>query len=501
MNQDEIAEAQAQIGERYFNDWVFFVEHGMGFWTWSKMREIIGSVQRNPKTIVYSCHGSSKTFTGALLTNIFLSLYLTFGSKEEETKVITSAPTFTQVKALLWSKVNEVHANSRIRLKGECLTTEIKVSDRMDSYALGFSTDKAARSEGWHAWNLFFILDEGKGVAPWMWETVSAQSGGGNHHVLVLSTTDGVEPGSEFHNAVTSPKYQEWNRIHIDCKDLPSFTGEKFRRYKWNDTAGIDYEREEKTFEDLRIQISTPEWEKEREEQWGKESVLYLTKCRGQVIDELPEQIIPLWKIEKMYENYNDPSYGNVGAESVGIDVARMGDDSTAGWRMKSLRYVQGPVEYNKREGYEIVDHFERCGLLRKDNRLSIKIDDTGVGGGVTGELKRKGYDRKNIVPVCFNQTPNDPDHYETAIDEMWFEMSEIIHTLACPRCDELTRQLTGRKSVRMTKKGQRKVESKDSYKARTGMKSPDLADSFLLTWYQVYQKKHKIGNTSIEAY
>jgi hypothetical protein len=83
-----------------------------------------------------------------------------------------------------------------------------------------------------------------------------------------------------------------------------------------------------------------------------------------------------------------------------------------------------------------------------------------------------------------FNQTPNDPDHYEYAIDEMWFEVEKIIHTLACPRNDELTKQLTGRKSTKMTKKGQRKVESKDVYKKRTHSKSPDLVDAFLLLFY-----------------
>ena len=58
MNEAEVKEALQLIGERYKKDWVFYVEHGLGLWTWSKMREIIRSVQYDRKTIVVSCHGS-----------------------------------------------------------------------------------------------------------------------------------------------------------------------------------------------------------------------------------------------------------------------------------------------------------------------------------------------------------------------------------------------------------------------------------------------------------
>jgi len=480
MNDNEVTEAMAKLAKAYHDDWVFFVEHGLGIWTWSKMREIIRSVQHNKKTICYACHGSSKTFVAAAIALTFFNLYFKPTDKTE-TKVVTSAPTFPQVKALLWSQVNELHRESRVRLYGSCYDTEIKVPDHEASFMVGFSTNKQDRAEGWHAWNLLFILDEAKGIAEWMWAAAAAQMGGGNSKMLVISTTDGVQPGSAFHNAAKSPKHN-WNRISIDCKELPTFTGEKLRRYKWNDNAGISFEREEKTPTELQIQLSDEDWENEWIREWGSDSVLYLTKCRGQIVDELPSQIIPLWKIEKMYENYEDPDFDDTGTYSAGIDVARMGDDSTAGWLRKGMKYIAGPAELNGKEGFEIVEEYERTGLL-KSKDIRVKVDDTGVGGGVVGELKRKYY--SDIVPVIFNQSPKDKDHYEYAIDEMWYEMAGIIDKLACKRNDELTKQLTGRKSIKQTVRGQRKVEPKDEYKKRMGGKSPDLADSFLLCWYE----------------
>ena len=73
------------------------------------------------------------------------------------------------MKMLLWSEINATYARSRFELEGECLMTEIK-TDAADHYAIGFSTDKPARAEGWHAPAILFIFDEAKGVPQWMWE-------------------------------------------------------------------------------------------------------------------------------------------------------------------------------------------------------------------------------------------------------------------------------------------------------------------------------------------
>lgn len=483
MNDIEIQEARNIIAERYQKDWVFFVEHALGFWTWSKMREIIRSVQNNRKTIVISCHGSSKTFTGALITATWLNIFTTF-MPDEETKCVTTAPVFMQVEKLLWSAINMMYRESRTKLNGICLNTGINIPDKKECFAIGFSTDKAQNSEGWHAWNLLFVLDEAKGIAPWMWETANAQMGNDASRILAMSTTDGVEPGSEFHKAATSPRYDEWNRIFIDCKDLPSFTGEKFRRYKWNDDLGFDFEREEKGYNDLKIQISTPLWEEERAKQWGDDSILYLTKCRGKIADDLPDQIIPLWKVMKMFENYKDPNFDDSGSVQIGGDIARMGDDSTEVYKRKGMKII-GNLTLNKKRGPEIVRDWESAGILDSKD-IYAKIDDTGLGATVTDTMIDWHYD--NVEPVNFQQNANDPDKYENAIAEMWYKIEEIIQDIACPYDEELLQQLTSRKSMPMDKKGRRCIESKKDYKKRTNGKSPDKADAFLLTFYQPNQ-------------
>ena len=124
-----------------------------------------------------------------------------------------------------------------------------------------------------------------------------------------------------------------------------------------------------------------------------------------------------------------------------------------------------------------IAEEVERFYAYNK--KLPIKVDDTGVGGGVTDILQRAGY---NIVPVNFGAEANEPDKYPNRISEMWFEVGKFVHEIAWAASGRLQAELVNRKQKQLDKKGRRVVESKDDYKAR-GFRSPDEADAFLLTF------------------
>jgi hypothetical protein len=115
-----------------------------------------------------------------------------------------------------------------------------------------------------------------------------------------------------------------------------------------------------------------------------------------------------------------------------------------------------------------------------RDNRIPIKVDDTGVGGGVTDRLKRLG---ANVIPVNFGGSPKDKDKYDTVADEMWFEFP--IDEASIPDDPDLMTELSGR-LYDYDKRGRRKVEPKKLFKERFG-KSPDKADALLLTYYTGY--------------
>jgi phage terminase large subunit len=162
------------------------------------------------------------------------------------------------------------------------------------------------------------------------------------------------------------------------------------------------------------------------------------------------------------------------GAYEIGVDVARFGDDLT--------------VMY-KRHGVKVIDKREFAGqdtqrtamvaweFAEHDPSLHIKVDDTGVGGGVTDRLNELG---AHAIPVNFGGSPHNKDLYTSVADEMWFEFP--VNEADIPEDPVLMQELAGRQYDYDTK-GRRRIEPKKDFKKRIGH-SPDRADALLLTFY-----------------
>ncbi|MEN6560873.1 MAG: hypothetical protein ABFD52_08880 [Acidobacteriota bacterium] len=471
----ETRQVMAALLVNYRRDPVFFVEHALGHLTWSKQRAILHSVAVHERTAVRASHSVSKTYTAAEVAVWFLNCF-------PNSRVVTTAPTWTQMAKLLWAEIRSIYVRSRLTLEGECLITEIKTDDP-DHYAIGFSTDRPTRAEGWHAPAILFILDEAKGIPQWLWDSVRGSMTGGFCRELVISTTDGVQVGEQYWKIFQSEQKQ-WNRIHISAFDSPYVTGEKFRGLAMPDPARPDrFSRHLVDPKDLQVQMAGPAWIAECRDEWGEESPLFQTKVKGEIVDAGADSIIKLSQVEQMVKNAADEAFNAEGQEEGGIDVARGGTDDTVMYRRKGLKFLEekvlaSPQLPEKAKLVFIATEVERFFAFNKKTR--IKVDDTGVGGGLTDILQARGY---NIVPVCFGGEPSEPDKYPSVAAEMWFGAGKILHEVAWPADDRLKAELVNRKSKSLDKKGRRCVESKDDYKAR-GFRSPDKADAFLLTLY-----------------
>ena len=165
------------------------------------------------------------------------------------------------------------------------------------------------------------------------------------------------------------------------------------------------------------------------------------------------------------------------GAVQVGVDVARMGDDRTVFKKRKGLKLIESATFTHLRTT-EVCDELEKFIGNQKD--VLLKIDDTGVGGGVTDEMIARGY---WVMPINFGSVSSDPDKYPNLISEMWFYLASIMPTIELEMNDALLGELTSRLWKPDTK-GRRVVESKGDYKKR-GMRSPDEADALILAFYE----------------
>ena len=166
----------------------------------------------------------------------------------------------------------------------------------------------------------------------------------------------------------------------------------------------------------------------------------------------------------------------NDGMIQIGVDVARLGDDRSVLWKRKGLKTLEFKV-YEKLRTNELFEKIEQFADF--DKEVLIKVDDTGVGGGVTDLLLSGGY---NVEGVNFAQSAVNSDKYPNWISEAWFHLQSVIDEIELPNDTDLLQELTTR-TWNMDKKGKRAVEGKGEYKKR-GNRSPDLADACILCYY-----------------
>jgi len=259
-----------------------------------------------------------------------------------------------------------------------------------------------------------------------------------------------------FYDAFHSKRHL-YNCIHISAFMTPNLTDGKI----------------------VRPYLITPGWVEEKRDEWGEDSPLYQIKVLGEFPAGTMDTVIALAWLEAASQRSLEPG---AGAPEVGCDVARFGDDMT------SLAVRHGPVllhleSHSKRDTMWTTG---RCIELRREWEAgSIKVDDIGVGGGVTDRLKEQ---KEPVVGINASGKPSDPERYPNLRSELWFMMAERaregrLDTSMIPQSQRslLESQLTGPK-YKIDSHGRRVVEPRKDIKKRLG-RSPDDADAVILAF------------------
>src|SRR5690606_5259852 len=119
----------------------------------------------------------------------------------------------------------------------------------------------------------------------------------------------------------------------------------------------------------------------------------------------------------------------------------------------------------------DLADQLEA--FIDHDKTILLKVDDTGVGGGLTDIMLQRQY---NVMAINFGAAAVDKDKYTNYISEAWFYMATIMDQIELPNDRDLLNELTTRQ-WKQDSRGRRAVEGKQEYKKR-GFRSPDLADA-----------------------
>ena len=439
--------------------------------TWTEsIAEIAEAILDCPKVVVPAGHAVGKTHGVAGIAIWWLST--------RKTKVVTTAPTWRQVKDLIWREIRVQHRRALKVVPGIPNTTNWDL-DAEDWFATGISTNDPTRFQGYHSDELLVILDEACGIEKFIWESIEdgLAVSEGNRILAIGNPTD---PTSRFAQVCRD---STWKKFTLSCIDHPNvvqgkqvFRGAVTRRWveerikKWC----IPYEA-----------LEGDENPADVFEYLGKHYIpndLFRVRLLGLFPIEGGSQVIPLAYIWKAF---NRESKEPEGAGHFGLDVARFGDDmsvltmGTENWVILSVDVWQGKstTQSAGRVKYWTAD-FSRQGRRVE----TVAVDDIGVGGGVTDILADGNYP---VIGVNVSAEPYDKDLYRNLRSELYFLLAEQFRSGAVDLTrvasfEEVITEELASLTYDYTPKGQRFIEPKDKIKEKIG-RSPDFADSLML--------------------
>lgn len=436
-----------------------FAEEVLGSRWWEAQAEVARTVAAHRRTVVKSANGVGKTYLAADLALWFLYTH-------RPSVVLTTAPTWRQVRYLLWEEIRRRFRGARVPLPGMLRLTQLTVGEGW--FALGLATDEGVRFQGFHAENLLILMDEASGIPEEIWEAVEGVAVGRNNRILAIGNP--LSPSGRFYRLFRAAS--RWQRRTISALEHPNVRG-RGRQIPGAVTAEAISERVAEWCEPVeRKEVYSSadlfEWQGGHYRPNG----IFRARVLGEFPDSEEEALIPRRWIEAAMER----TLPAEGYRRAAVDVARLGGDLT----VIGLRV--GPVVTHL-EAVRGADLMEVCGrivrLAYEERPESIAIDSIGLGAGVVdrlNELQIAGVEAVNVALPA-----NDRERFANRRAELYWGLRERFRRgeIALPRNETLCEQLA---SLRYghTSGGKIQIESKEAMRRR-GMDSPDHADMLAL--------------------
>jgi hypothetical protein len=420
----------------------------------------MNAVVRHPRTTVRSAHDTGKSFTAANITAWWLNVH-PVGSAF----VVTTAPTAPQVEVILWREIQR--AKNRGNLPGHITSGTIPKwkSSKHGGEIIGYgrkpqdlkSEEMAAQAfQGIHARYVLVILDEACGIPEWLWN--ATESIATNRFARILAIGNPDVPDTYFHN--THKPGSKWKQIAIPARSTPAYTGEEVSQSLLND-------------------LISPTWVKDRADDWGEESPLYVSKVLAEFPEVGEETLIhPAWIQSAQFMDKSAEAVESAG--QFGLDVARFGSNETACYRNRN-GYLR--MEFNVKKQDTMVTSGRAVRALNGAGlNATMVVDTIGVGGGVFDRLKEQSFPVAAFVASESPTTPTARRRFANFRSEAWWKFRTLLQNRMIdidPDDHKLASQLGSIKYF-IRSDGRIIVESKDDMEAR-GLPSPDRGDAAVM--------------------
>jgi len=427
-----------KLMEKIRKDPVWFSEEVIKKHLWDKEREILESVRDHRETAVRSCNASGKSFTAARVAHWWLL-------SNPFSVVITTAPTWRQVKEILWREIKSAAdplINPGFYQSDWILETKINIHDKW--YALGLATDRVDQFQGFHSTYLLVIEDEASGIREEIHEAID-----GLKPTRILMLGNPLRNSGRFAQAFKDPKV---NKIHISAFDTPNV-------------------KECRTIIPGLVTVEDIERYKEK---YGEDSDVFRVRVLGEFPKSDSDALISVDEVEQAIQRESIEVADQ--QQIIGLDVARYGDDRSifvmrTGGNAKILNKI------SKKDLMEIsgLATIELC----KYPRAIMNIDVVGIGAGVYDRLRENLEFKNRVFAINVGSKSKDSEHFKNLRAELYQNTKEWLKNGSIDKDDDWYQLANIR--YQYTSLGQLQIESKEDMKKR-GISSPDVADALMLT-------------------
>lgn len=487
-DQQATAEARAAAAEGdfsgYHDDGPAFGRDVLGVRIWSRQRDMFDALKSPKKRIaIRSGQKTGKTLGLAVLVLWWLCT-------RPRAKVVVSASTLGQLKKQLWAEIRKLYEipkdPSRLALSKTTRTLKEILGGTNCSMSpeeglmlpdgrqlIGIAANDKVSAAGYSGDQLLIVADEASELDREVFGAFEGNALSGGWLLLSGNPTSSEGPYFDaFHT-----KSQFWVTIHIDSRETPNFTGLE------EPIPGLA--------DKVEIQ--------KRIDDWGEDNPLFQIRVAGNFAAANPYSVITLamvssatnrWRLAG--ENDNERLLALVkdnesASLELGVDVARFGDDDSViqprrGHLMPHPHVVHGmdTVAVYGETKKAIVD------LRRGNERVRVKVDTIGVGGGVADMLRADPELRNfvEIVDVNVSEKADEEDQFPNLRSQLWFALADWFKSGGAMPTDDKTEDELRAPLYSFDLRARRKVESKDEIKKRL-KRSPDRADAMALAVYE----------------
>jgi phage terminase large subunit len=439
---------------RWHDDPVGFKIEALGMNPAQWQRNMSKAVQDNLRVSVRAGRGPGKSAECA--TDV-----LWFLLTRTPALILVTGPKYEQVIDVIWAEVELWRQKLPAGLREAVIVQKdiiyIKDMERINrAIARTARNDNPDALRGYHSKNMLIICEESSGIPDKAFVIgEGSMSTPGARTVLVgnMSRTTGYFYDSHFTD-------DRWHRIHVNAEDVAE---------ERPDIVSRDY------IEHMR-------------KKYGRDSDEYRIEVLGEPPLADHKAVIPRYLImDAVYREVDKlPGYLPVW----GLDVGRSRDRSALAKRQGN--YLLEPIKWWRISDTmamvdAVIDEYEQQEKVDKSMLPSeILVDVIGVGGPVVDALRRA---RLPVRGINVAEAHSSKDRYMRKRDELWFKAKDWFEARDCsiPNDKDLVGELAS-VECDLTTTGKWKVQSKADIVAMN-RESPDLADSFILTFAGGYDR------------